>query len=103
MSTSVPEHEFNLEEIAAALFAAKGIESGLWRLAAKIRFAAITAAAKDGANTTPMPTGVVSFEGLALFRSDAPGDLIFDAAKLRAKKQPTKSARKAPAKRTRTT
>ena len=52
-------------------------------MAAKLRFAALTSSHMNpGDAPIAMPTGVIGFEGLALFKSDVAGELVFDAAKL---------------------
>lgn len=100
MATQVkPDHEFPLQEVAAALFAKAGVTSGLWRLAARLRFSGLTVnlSDRDGATVSgPMPAGVVGVDGLALFAATEPGDLVFDAAEVLA----AQSQSKAPKKRT---
>lgn len=94
-----PDHVFSLEQIVAALFAASGINSGLWRLAAKVRFAAITAGFPDEKGIlADMPSGMVGIEGLALFSVDEPGPMVFDAAPAPVKKarRGTKTAERQP-------
>lgn len=75
-----PDAELSWDELAAAIFAAKGIHEGLWRVAVKLRFAGLTSnwLDPDGAATTS-PTGMIGFEGVALFKSEAPGPMVFDA------------------------
>lgn len=86
-SPQTPDYDFDLASVAAALMRERGIKSGLWRLAAKMRFAALTLSLGDGAKApTPMPTGTVSLDGLALFKADRPGDLVYDAADVLAPK-----------------
>lgn len=81
MNANAPAYEFGFEEVAAALFAAHGIKSGLWRVAAKLRFAGITVAFPDETvGAMDMPTGMVGIEGLALFSVTEAGQMVFDAA-----------------------
>ena len=89
---SEPSYEFGFEEIAAALFAAKGIESGLWRVAAKLRFAGATAGFVDAKGVVNLPTAMVGIEGLALFPVTEPAHLVFDAATGKAANVPAKRA-----------
>jgi hypothetical protein len=80
-SVQEPDHDFSIEDIASALFAQAGITSGLWRLAAKLRFAALTAGLPGPSDEEePRPAGMVAIDGLALFKVDKPGQLVFDAA-----------------------
>lgn len=83
---NVPEYEFDLETVASALFAAQGIESGLWRLGVKLHFAALSATWPDSTGGT-LPTGMVGVDGLAFFKVDKPGPLVFDAGELIAKRR----------------
>ncbi len=81
MSTEAPTFEFNIEQVASALFKAKGIKTGLWRVAVKLRFAGITAGFQSDAGTgEELPTGLVGVAGMALFAVKEPGQLVFDAA-----------------------
>lgn len=89
MSTAKPAEratlDFAWDEVARALFVARGIHSGLWHFAVKVQFAATTVemSAPDGASIPPrmgMPTGMVGMQGLALIPVDKPGPMVFDAA-----------------------
>lgn len=96
MSSAIPgpDHSMNWDEIAAALFAAKGIRSGLWRLAVKLRFAGLTSGwTDDGGTTLVIPTGLIGLDGLVLFRATEAGPMVFDAAP--AKPQTTRAAKRA--------
>ena len=77
-----PEHSFSLEEVAYALFAQRGIKSGLWQFGAKLRFIGLTSKMPlpEGSEVS-MPSGLVGIEGLALHAAKKPGELVFDAAK----------------------
>lgn len=77
---SEPHAELSWSEVAAAIFAAKGIHEGLWRIAVKLRFAGLTSnwVELDGSSTTS-PTAMVGVEGIVLFKSEAPGSMVFDA------------------------
>lgn len=74
-------HDLTWPEIAAALFAARGIKKGLWRVAAKLRFAGLTTEWPiDQVSPSLLPTGMIGIEGLAIFEADEPGPMVFDAA-----------------------
>ena len=91
---AAPDHEFSLEEVAAALFAKAGISAGLWRLAVRLKFAALNVNLADSpaGPLNPMPAGIVAMDGFALFRAAEPGDLVFDASKVgRGPELPAKS------------
>ncbi len=104
-----PDHELDWPELAAAIFAAKGIHEGLWRIAVKLRFAGLTTnwGELDGSIITS-PTGMVGFEGIALFKAEEPGAMVFCAgeatdstvvaAKSSKKAAPRKRTRQVPAK-----
>lgn len=75
-----PDAELSWSELATAVFAAKGIHEGLWRVAVKLRFAGLTTNWLEAdESSTATPTGMVGFEGIALFKSDVPGPMVFDA------------------------
>lgn len=84
MTEEKPVIELGWPEIAAIIFASKGITSGLWRLAVKMRFAAMNMQfpEKDNDVTTVLmlPTSMAAIEAIALFPSQTPGSMIFDAA-----------------------
>ena len=76
----IPEHEFSWSEIAAALFAARGISSGLWRVGTKVNFTALTADWSPAGVNESVPTAMVGVSGIVLFPSAEPGPMVFDAA-----------------------
>lgn len=93
MSTAKPTKESASVEIAwndvaRALFAARGIRVGLWHLAVRLQFVATTAAieitTRGGAPAnlpvSAMPTGMVGMQGLVLVPVEKPGPMVFDAA-----------------------
>lgn len=68
---------FSWPDVAKALFKAREIKSGLWRVGVSLRFAAL--------NTGPegddlMPSGLVAIDKVLLVRADEPGPLVFDAS-----------------------
>jgi len=75
-----PAAELSWPELAAAIFVAKGIHEGLWRIAVKLRFAGLTTNWVDpDGSSMASPTGMIGFEGIALFKSEEPGPMVFDA------------------------
>lgn len=85
MTEVQPRVELGWPEIAAMIFAAQGITSGLWRIGVKMRFAAmITQMAEDGngTNAVALPTSMSAMEAIAIFPAQQPGPMVFDAAKL---------------------
>ena len=101
VTKTAPDHDFSLDEVAAALFARAGITSGLWRLAARLQFTGLTLNLQDSSEKHvrgPMPAGVVGVDGLALFAATKPGDLVFDAAEVLAgAEKAVAAAQRAPA------
>lgn len=74
-------HELKWDEVAPLLLKAKGIKSGLWRLAVKMHFGAVSGNwPQGGGGGDGLPTGAIAIAGLALFSTDAPGPLTYDAA-----------------------
>lgn len=74
-------HEFPWGDVAQALFQAKGIKKGLWRVAVKMHFSAASGLWPEELGTKgPLPTGSIGVAGLALFETDTPSALTFDAA-----------------------
>lgn len=74
--------EFEWGHVASSLFQDQGIDRGLWRLAVKVHFAALTGQfqmAPDGP-TVGLPTGMVGMAGLALMPATEPGPMVFDAS-----------------------
>lgn len=86
MSEEKPAVELDWRELAAIIFASRGITSGLWRLAVKMRFAALNMRfpenINDVNNVLTLPTSVAAIEKIALFSAQTPGPMIFDAAEL---------------------
>lgn len=84
MTEKKPVVELGWPEIAAIIFASQGITSGLWRLAVKMRFAALNMRVPEinqGETTfLALPTGIAAMEAIAIFPSEKPGSMIFDAA-----------------------
>jgi hypothetical protein len=76
--------EFEWEAVASALFAEQGITSGHWRLGVKLSFGGITANWEEIGSA--QPTALVGMVGLAFFKVDGPGPMVFDAATARKKK-----------------
>lgn len=72
---------FDLQEVAAALIAARGITSGYWKLAIGVNFAASTMEwkQKGGGAGANFPTAHVAIGELMLLEEAAPGPLVFDA------------------------
>lgn len=91
-----PKYEFNLEEMAAALMRARGISSGLWRLAIGFSFAATGASMRIGESTSICPAGIAGVTGAALFEGEQGQPLVFDARVLAAKYGHPVSPGKAP-------
>lgn len=95
-----PDHELDWAALAAAIFSAKGINEGLWRVALKMRFAGLTTNWNnpDGSVLTS-PTGLVGIEGVVLFKADEPGPMVYCASAHYAAANPvvkrTRSAKKA--------
>ena len=76
--------ELNWTEVGAALCASKGITTGLWRIALKLRLAGTTAQFIDDESkkTDHYPTGLVGVEAILMFPTKVPGPLTFDAGLL---------------------
>lgn len=76
------EYACEWDEVARALFAAKGITSGLWRVAVQVNFSAFTGEmrAADSTEAKAMPSALVGMGGLVLQRATEPGLLVYDAA-----------------------
>lgn len=99
--TNTETIEFAWVDVAQSLFAIRGINRGLWRLAVKVNFAALTAQVETTPGATPigMPTGMIGMAGLALLPVTEPGLLVFDAAAMSAGQRPARApAKKAAAK-----
>lgn len=69
---------FQWSEVADALFKARNIDSGLWRVGVGLRFAAANTGPNDG---SMMPSGITAVESIVLINVDAPGPLVFDASR----------------------
>lgn len=93
MSTAKPTKELAAvdiawDDVARALFAARGIRVGLWHLAVRLQFVATTASIEIKAGggaaanfpASGMPTGMVGMQGLVLVPVEKPGPMVFDAA-----------------------
>ena len=79
-----PTVELRWHEIATAIFAAKGIKSGYWRLALNLRMGGITAQFSDAVgkpdSLVALPTAMVGIQSIAVFPADGPGPMVFNAA-----------------------
>lgn len=86
----LPDLELEWEEVAAAIFAAKGITSGYWRVGMKMSFGALTAdwQAQGGM----LPTAMFGINSIALFKANEAGPMVFDAATAGKKRQPASKA-----------
>ena len=73
--------ELNWTEVGAALCASKGITTGLWRIALKLRLAGTTAQfiEDESKKKDHYPTGLVGVEAILLFPTKVPGPLTFNA------------------------
>lgn len=83
MTEGQPRVELGWPEIAAMIFAAQGITSGLWRVGVKIRFAAMImqmAEDNNGTNAVALPTSMSAMEGIVVFPSHELGPMVFDAS-----------------------
>lgn len=79
--------EFDTEALVRAMMVSAGIKTGLWRFATKYRIG--TVAGHFGSTEAPDASLAALLAGLdraALIPADKPGDLVFDAAMLLAKK-----------------
>jgi hypothetical protein len=66
--------------IAAAVFAAKGITSGWFRLGLGLQFAGTTVKmGPPGGTPVGLPVGMVGVSELAIFPAEQGGDMTFDA------------------------
>lgn len=79
--------EFTWPQLAKIIFDARGITTGLWHIAVKIRFAGMNMQIADDPSapqdpTLAVPCGLTAIEGVALFPVSAPGPMIFDAAQM---------------------
>lgn len=85
-------------EIAQILFAAKGIKSGFWRLAVKLRQAAIIAEFQEmgTGKTEHFPTSIVGIQAIAMMPAQGPGPMVFDASAATSSKKPGKKLAMAP-------
>ena len=99
--------ELNWSELARAVFKAKGIKSGLWQFAVKLRFAGMNMQISTTESTPDrslaVPSSVTAIEGVALFPVQIMGPMVFDAGSTAKGKRPTaapkpQSAKSAPSK-----
>ncbi len=88
--------EVSWAEVAAAVFRARGIKSGLWRFAVKLQFAGTTLGwqPSDGI-TQHRPSALVGVDSFAMFPATEPGPMVFDAAEGIATPPETKHTAKA--------
>lgn len=80
-----PRVELAWPEIAAMIFAAQGITSGLWRVGVKIRFAAMVmqmAEDGNGTNAVSLPTSFSAIESIVVFPAQELGPMVFEAEDL---------------------
>lgn len=77
-------------EMARILLAAKGIKTGLWRVAVKLRQAGIIAEFQElgSKKTEHFPTSVVGIQAIALMTADGPGPMVFNAAEVAEETKP---------------
>lgn len=85
---------FSMAELAAALFKAYGITSGLWQLGCELRFSGTTAPWQEigSSDKDSFPTAMIGIAGIGLKPADRPGVLVFDAAEVNPPSTPTKRA-----------
>lgn len=85
-------------EIAKILFAAKGIKSGFWRLAVKLRQAGIIAEFQEvgTGKTEHFPTSIVGIQAIALMPAQGPGPMVFDASAGTSSRKPGRKLATAP-------
>lgn len=76
---SIPEVRIGWSEVAAAIFQAQGISSGLWKIGVGLRFAAANAGPSI---EQTLPTGIVAIESIVLTKVTEKGPLVFDAGQL---------------------
>jgi len=80
-ATPRPDLMLNWQEVAAAIFAARGITSGWYRVGVRLHFAAMHAGvAENEAPLAVVPAGMVAVDAVALFKADAGGPMTFDAS-----------------------
>lgn len=79
-------------EIAEILFAAKGIKSGFWRLAVKLRQAGIIAEFQEvgTGKTEQFPTSIVGIQAIAMMPAQGPGPMVFEASAGTSSRKPGK-------------
>lgn len=82
MTTSSELIRVSLHEAAVAALKARKVSTGLWRIAAGMRFAAITADYLENATgvTEFLPTAMVGITDIALIPVDSAGPLVLDAS-----------------------
>lgn len=75
----ITQYTFNFEEVATALFRQQGISSGTWLL----QFGFGIGMANTGpSEELQYPTTMIALQSIGLQKSDLPGPLVFDAARL---------------------
>ncbi len=91
-----PDHDFAWEDVAKALFVARGIDSGLWRLGVRLQFGGVTNQWQSGPEDAPraLPTALVGVDGVALWSVDGPGPMVFEAGPDSPKKSTVKPRRR---------
>jgi hypothetical protein len=88
-----PYCDLEWHEVAKAIFQAKGIETGLWRVAVRLQFNPTTFRWLEPDDTlVGYPTAMVAIKSLALFPADKLAAMVFDAAD----PQPTPRERRPP-------
>ncbi len=76
----VPDHLIAWPEVAAALFAAKGITKGWWRIGMQLRFGALTTRmGEPGQEQKSLPTAIVGIDSIAIFATTQGGEMVYDA------------------------
>jgi hypothetical protein len=71
--------EFEWDEVAALLFKARGITTGLWSFGVRFNFAALNAGQSPA---DVLPTAFAAVRGLQIRRVEKPGPLVFDASEI---------------------
>ena len=91
-----PDHDFAWEDVAKALFVARGIESGLWRLGVKLQFAGVTSQWQSGPDDASgaLPTALIGVEGVGLWSVEDPGPMVFSAGQHNPKRPAAKPRRR---------
>jgi len=91
-----PTLELEWREIAAAVFAAKGIKTGLWQFGVRLQFAGLTGNwQQEGSSSVSLPSALTGVAGLAVWAATEPGPMVFDAAAFLTKPQAATPRRRA--------